>query len=166
VGGLLVVLVVENSAMLMIEVPLTMFGWHAPQVPLGLILLLSGLLGALLLYMVSVFSAWRDRRALAQLRRRVMELEQAQGARGVNPASLNHSQAIGAALGFSTHDSQLYRPVEGNRHTLHSDAAAVDTLPESHPGSHPGVDRQKYRYNNQGGAHALRQWNAVDVEKP
>ena len=87
VGGPLVVLVVENSAMLMIEVPLTLFGWQAPQLPLGLILLLSSLLGALLLYLVSVFSAWQDRRALAQLRRRVMELEQAQGARGVNPAS-------------------------------------------------------------------------------
>lgn len=87
VGGLLVVLVTENGAMLMIEVPLTLFGWHAPQVPLGLILLLSGLLGALLLYLLSVFSAWRDQRALAQLRRRVMELERAQGARGVNPTS-------------------------------------------------------------------------------
>jgi uncharacterized integral membrane protein len=86
VGGPLVVLVFENSAILMIEVPLTVFGWHAPQVPLALILLLSGLLGALLLYMIAVFSAWQDRRALAQLRRRVMELEQAQEARG-HPAS-------------------------------------------------------------------------------
>ena len=92
VGGPLVVLVVENGAMLMTEVPLTIFGWHEPQVPLGLILLLSGLLGALLLYLVAVFSAWQDRRALAQLRRRVMELEQAQEARS-NPASYPLPQA-------------------------------------------------------------------------
>lgn len=80
VGGPLVVLVGENGATLLIEVPLTLFGWHAPQVPLGLILLLSGLLGALALYLVAVCSAWRDRRSLAQLRRRVVELERAQAA--------------------------------------------------------------------------------------
>ena len=78
VGGPLVVLVAENSATLLIEVPLTLFGWHAPQVPLGLILLLSCLVGALLLYLVAVCSAWRDRRTLVQLRSRVVELEQAQ----------------------------------------------------------------------------------------
>jgi uncharacterized integral membrane protein len=80
VGGPLVVLAVENIATLMIEVPLTVFGWHTPLLPLGVVLLLSCLLGALLLYLVAVVSAWRDRRVLAQLRKRVVELEQAQGA--------------------------------------------------------------------------------------
>src|SRR5713101_5880651 len=79
-GGLLAVLAIENFTTLMIEVPLTAFGWHAPILPLGVVLLLSCLLGALLLYSVSVLSALRDRRALAKLRRRVAELEQAQGA--------------------------------------------------------------------------------------
>lgn len=82
VGGPLAVLAVENGATFMIEVPLNVFGWHAPLLPLGVILLLSCMLGALLLYLVAVFSAWRDRRALAQLRKRVVELEQAQGAKG------------------------------------------------------------------------------------
>ncbi len=79
-GGLLAVLAIENFTTLMIEVPLTVFGWHAPILPLGVVVLLSCLLGALLLYSVSVLSALRDRRALAKLRRRVAELEQAQGA--------------------------------------------------------------------------------------
>ena len=79
-GGLLAVLAIENFTTLMLEVPLTVFGWHAPILPLGVVLPLSCLLGALLLYCVGVLSALRDRRALAQLRRRVAELEQAQGA--------------------------------------------------------------------------------------
>ena len=78
VGGPLVVLAMENFSTLMIEVHLTVFGWHAPVLPLGVLLLLSCLLGALLLYMVAVLSALRDRRVLAKLRRRVAELEQAQ----------------------------------------------------------------------------------------
>lgn len=76
-GGTLAVLVSENYATLMIEVHLTVFGWQAPVLPLGVVLLLSCLLGALLLYSVSVLSALRDRRTLAKLRRRVVEFEQA-----------------------------------------------------------------------------------------
>src|SRR5260370_30029534 len=79
-GGLLAVLAIENFTTLMLEVPLTVFGWHAPILPLGVVLPLSCLLGALLLYCVGVLSALRDRRALAQLRRRGAEIEQAQGA--------------------------------------------------------------------------------------
>ncbi len=77
-GGLLAVLAYENFATLAIEVHLSVFGWHAPALPLGAILLLACLLGAALLYVVTVLSAWRDRRQLAKLRRRVAELEQAQ----------------------------------------------------------------------------------------
>jgi hypothetical protein len=40
--------------------------------------LLSWVLGALLLYVVTVVSAWRERRELRTLRKRVAELEQAQ----------------------------------------------------------------------------------------
>jgi uncharacterized integral membrane protein len=74
----LAVLAFENVATLTIVVHVKVFGWHAPALPLGLILLLAFLLGALLLYIVTVVSAWKDRRQLARLRRRVLELEQAQ----------------------------------------------------------------------------------------
>jgi uncharacterized integral membrane protein len=47
----LAVLALENFAPLMIEVPLTVFGWHAPALPLGVVVLLSCLLGALLLWL-------------------------------------------------------------------------------------------------------------------
>ena len=76
-GGMLAVLAYENFATLAIEVHLTLFGWHAPALPLGVVFLLACLLGAFLLYIVTVLSAWRDRRQLAKLRRRVAELEQA-----------------------------------------------------------------------------------------
>ncbi len=77
-GGALAVLAYENFATLTIEVHLRVFGWHAPALPLGVVVLLACLLGALLLYIVTVLSAWRDRRQLARLRRRVAELEQMQ----------------------------------------------------------------------------------------
>src|SRR5579859_2791670 len=69
-GGLLAVLAYENVATLAVEVHLRVFGWHAPALPLGVIMLLACLLGALLLYVVTVVSALRDRRQLAKLRRR------------------------------------------------------------------------------------------------
>ena len=75
-GGMLAVLVYENVATLAVEVHLRVFGWHAPALPLGVIMLLACLLGAALLYIVTVVSALRDRRQLAKLRRRVAELEQ------------------------------------------------------------------------------------------
>ncbi len=78
VGGALAVLAYENFATLTIEVHLALFGWHAPALPLGVLLLLACLLGALPLYIVTVLSALRDRRQLAKLRRRVAELEQFQ----------------------------------------------------------------------------------------
>jgi uncharacterized integral membrane protein len=78
VGGALAVLVYENFATLTIEVHLALFGWHTPALPLGMLLVISCLLGTLLLYIVTVLSALRDRRQLAKLRKRVAELEQAQ----------------------------------------------------------------------------------------
>lgn len=77
-GGALAVLAYENFATLAIEVHLRVFGWRAPALPLGVVLLFACLLGALLLYIVTVLSAWRDRRQLARLRQRVAELEGAQ----------------------------------------------------------------------------------------
>jgi uncharacterized integral membrane protein len=77
-GGLITVLVIENFSMLMLGVHLTLLTWHTPTLPLGILLLLSCVLGALPLYIVTVVSAWRERRELRRLRKRVTELEQAQ----------------------------------------------------------------------------------------
>ena len=72
-GGVLAVLTVENFSR---DVSLSLFLWQIPSLPLGLILLISFLLGALVLYIVSVASAWQDRRQIRELRLRVAELEQ------------------------------------------------------------------------------------------
>lgn len=74
-GGTLAVLVFENSSTLSVDVRLALFGWHLPALPLGVLLLLSFVLGALLLYVVTLLSAVRDRRQLRALRKRVAELE-------------------------------------------------------------------------------------------
>ena len=74
VGGTLTVLTIQN---LEGAVPLSVFIWQIPSLPVGLLLLFSFVLGALLLYLVSFASAWRDTRDLKKLRRRIAELEQA-----------------------------------------------------------------------------------------
>ena len=100
VGGVLAVLAFENFATLTIEIHVKVFGWHAPALPLGLLVLLMFLSGALLLYIVTVLSAWKDRRQLARLRRRVEELEQAHAQVQANmypypyPQQYSHSPTI------------------------------------------------------------------------
>ncbi|GAC1398154.1 MAG: hypothetical protein NVS4B12_00710 [Ktedonobacteraceae bacterium] len=73
VGSALVVLTVENLAT---QVQFAVFAWQSPNVPLGLVVLIAFILGALLLYIVSALSALRDRSEKRRLRKRVSELEQ------------------------------------------------------------------------------------------
>lgn len=74
IGSALTIITVQN--MMTPYVHLDVFSWQSPSLPLGLVVLFAFLLGALLLYIVSALSAWRDRRELTHLRRRVSELEQ------------------------------------------------------------------------------------------
>ena len=74
IGCALTIITMQN--MVTPYVHLYLFNWQSPNLPLGLVVLFAFLLGALLLYIVSVLSAWRDRRELTRLRRRVNELEQ------------------------------------------------------------------------------------------
>jgi uncharacterized integral membrane protein len=75
VGGVMAVLAFENFSALSVEVHLVLLGWHVPAAPLGVLLLLSCVLGALLIYVVTLLSAVRERRELRRLRKRVAELE-------------------------------------------------------------------------------------------
>ena len=77
-GGVIAVLAFENFSTLLTEFHLVLFGWNAPALPLGWLLLLSCISGALLLYVVTLLSAARERRELRRLRKRVEELEAAQ----------------------------------------------------------------------------------------
>ncbi len=73
VGSALVVLTIEN---LTTPVQFMVFTWQSPHIALGLVVLLAFILGALLLYVVSVLSALRDGGEKRRLRKRVSALEQ------------------------------------------------------------------------------------------
>lgn len=72
-GSALVVLTIENITT---QVQFAVFAWQSPNLPLGLVVLIAFILGALLLYIVSALSALRDRSEKRRLRKRVNELEQ------------------------------------------------------------------------------------------
>ncbi len=72
-GSALVVLTIENITT---QVQFAVFAWQSPNLPLGLVVLIAFILGALLLYIVSALSALRDRNEKKRLRKRVSELEQ------------------------------------------------------------------------------------------
>ncbi len=57
------------------DVSLSLIFWNTPPLPVGLMLLLSFLLGAAVLFLVAAASAMDDRRELKRLRWRVKELE-------------------------------------------------------------------------------------------
>ena len=90
VGGTLTVLTIQN---LETAVPLSVFALQTPSLPVGLLLLFSFILGALLLYLLALASAWRDTRNLKKLRQRIAELEQA-AANMVAPLSAPGISAI------------------------------------------------------------------------
>src|SRR5438105_15903854 len=58
------------------EASLSLVFWQTPSLPVGLLLLLAFVLGALMLYIVSAASAWEEIGELKILRQRVAELEQ------------------------------------------------------------------------------------------
>jgi len=72
VGSALAIVTLQNLTM---DVQFTLFVWQTPDVPLGLLVVVAFLLGALLLYIISVLSAIQDRREVRRLLRRVTELE-------------------------------------------------------------------------------------------
>ncbi|MFL5627269.1 MAG: lipopolysaccharide assembly protein LapA domain-containing protein [Ktedonobacteraceae bacterium] len=58
------------------EVTFSLLIWQIPHISVGLLCLLAFLLGALMLYVISVAAAQREVRELKKLRDRVAELEQ------------------------------------------------------------------------------------------
>ena len=81
VSTALTVLVIQN---LLNDVTLSLLFWQL-HVSLGLLLLLAFISGAVVLYIVSVASAWQDARELKRLRLRVAELEQAAANAATSP---------------------------------------------------------------------------------
>lgn len=68
----LVVLAIANF---LFNVQLSLFAWQTPPISLGWLLLLAFFLGALMLYIISLASAWEEKRTLLNLRVRVHDLE-------------------------------------------------------------------------------------------
>ena len=71
-SGVLAVVAFENITT---QVQIAIFAWQSPNLPLGLLLLIVFVLGAVLLYLVSAAAAWQDWREMGRLRRRNEELE-------------------------------------------------------------------------------------------
>lgn len=78
IGVGLAVLVVENFSAFAVAAQLSFFAWYTPSLPIGLWILISCLFGALIMYLLSIPIALRDRRELSILRKKVAQLEQAQ----------------------------------------------------------------------------------------
>jgi uncharacterized integral membrane protein len=74
VGGSLTWITIHNLSS---PQALDVFIWRTPVLPVGLLVLFAFLLGALLLYIVSILSALADYAEIRQLRKRVAELEHA-----------------------------------------------------------------------------------------
>ncbi len=73
IGGLVTFVAVQNLAPV---VHLSVFLWHTPDLPVGAWLIAAFLFGAVLLYLVSVFSALGDRRRMKAVHKQVRALEE------------------------------------------------------------------------------------------
>jgi len=71
-GGLAVLTVLNFTT----QVHIVLFSWRSPDLPIGMWILLAFFLGALLLYLVSLVSAWSDRRKIKKLQKNVAELQE------------------------------------------------------------------------------------------
>jgi uncharacterized integral membrane protein len=71
-GGMAALTILNFST----QVHIVLLSWQSPDLPIGMWILIAFFLGALLLYFVSVASAWSDRREIKKLRKHVLELQQ------------------------------------------------------------------------------------------
>ncbi|GHO83055.1 LapA family protein [Dictyobacter formicarum] len=71
-GGLAVLTILNFTT----QVHIVLFSWQSPDLPIGMWILLAFFLGALLLYFVSLVSAWSDRRKIKKLQQNVAELQE------------------------------------------------------------------------------------------
>lgn len=98
IGGVLTLITLQNLNTL---IHLNLYFWKTPQFPVGFLLIGGVLLGAVLLYLVALSSAARERRELKRLRLRVVELEQKQQSQaemGTNDAMTYISQQTTAPV--------------------------------------------------------------------
>jgi uncharacterized integral membrane protein len=107
IGGLMAIIAVLNITQ---PIPLDLFFWKIPDLPFGLYLGASFLCGAIVLYLVSVFSALRDRRNIKALQKQVHALE-AQITSMSQASSPSADQVAGE--GLSSADKKAMMPMPG-----------------------------------------------------
>lgn len=95
IGGVLTVLTVDNLGT---GVSVSVLGWHTPAMSLGLIIFLSFLVGALLLYAVSVIAARHDRSRIKELKKHIIDLEQQQQQPSPQPQMAMNSMNMGLGM--------------------------------------------------------------------
>ena len=110
-SGVLAVVAFENFTT---QVQISLFAWQSPDLPLGLLLLLVFVLGAVLLYLVSAASAWQDWHELRRLRQRIGELEIVMNQQPIVPApqGVPEAQAQGSPEVQGTQPVQAIQPMQ------------------------------------------------------
>jgi uncharacterized integral membrane protein len=71
-GGMAALTILNFST----QVHIVLLSWQSPDLPIGMWILIAFFLGALLLYLVSVVSAWSDQREIKKLRKHILALQQ------------------------------------------------------------------------------------------
>ncbi len=110
-SGVLAVVAFENFTT---QVQISLFAWQSPDLPLGLLLLLVFVLGAVLLYLVSAASAWQDWHELRRLRHRIEELESVINQQTIvpTPQGVPEIQVQGTPEAQGTQPVQPMQPVQ------------------------------------------------------
>lgn len=123
IGGVLTVIAVQNLTLL---VHLSLFSWQTPDLPVGMWLIATFLLGAIVLYLASVFSALGDRRELKALRQRVATLEGQ-----ITATDVANLSAVGqmASDRLSTANTGPLIPVSGSGVNTSQNGARIPTSP-------------------------------------
>jgi uncharacterized integral membrane protein len=84
------------------DVSLSLVIWHTPSLPIGWLLLLSYLLGAVMLFLIAAAAASRDTRELKRLRAKVEEMGRAVPVSAAVPPGVSVAVPIPGMQGSKT----------------------------------------------------------------
>lgn len=123
-----------NFGTLLGGVHLNLLGWH-PSVPVLILCVLGAFLGALLLYVVSTFSARRDAQEIKSLREKVEELEQSQARSPSGALAPNFAPPAVPIPGFSSQGPNPQRqPSPGLLSSARPPTGSLQNMPPSSSG--------------------------------
>jgi uncharacterized integral membrane protein len=129
-GLIALVVLGVNVGTLLAGVRLNLLAWH-PSIPVLLLCVISAFLGALLLYVVSTFSARRDAQEIKVLQARVAELEQAHAKSPSGPLAQNFAPPVVPMPGFSPSGSLAQQPFSSGPSPQRPPAGSLSNLSPS-----------------------------------